>query len=84
MPGREGHPVDDGVELALAEGGADGGRVADVGVEHLDAVRDRTGGAGPAVQEGDVEAALDGQTGACGADDAGAADEEDAKGHGAR
>lgn len=81
----ERHPVDDGVELPVAERGADRRRVADVGADGRDAVGERVGAArrgGAAVQDGDVETALDGEAGDGGADDAGAADDEDAEGHG--
>ena len=78
--GGEGQPVDDGVELEVAERLAGRCGVPDVGAQLPDALGQRPVLAHAAVQDGQVEAAFDRQAGARRADDAAAADEEDSLG----
>ena len=80
MLGREGEEVGDDVERRVAERGGDLRRVAHVGAQHPDGVRQRAVVRPAAVEHGDLETLGEGPVDAGGADLAGAADEE----HGAR
>jgi hypothetical protein len=75
--GRERDPVDNGVEREIAEGRPHRGRVADVAAQHVRPRRQRAVQALPAVEDVQLDAAIDGELGAGRADDAAAADEED-------
>src|ERR1017187_3616687 len=73
--GREGDPIDHGVEARVAERLSDGGRVVEVGGQAV-----YSGGqvrrAKPAGDECEVDAALGGQVRCSGTDDSGAAQEK--------
>ena len=74
--GFEGDPIDYGVEVRSGERAGYGGAVFDIhGQTYW--LRPATGRVTAAVQERQVDAALDRQLGASCADDSGAADEED-------
>ena len=74
--GREGDPVDDGVEPVLAERAPRRLRIADVAGQHLDLERHRAAAGAAAAQVKQVDPARHGQPRARRADDARATDEQ--------